>query len=71
MNLPERDKVDRIVDIYRSLNDDEKEVLVTRIAQEEELLTRLLGFLIEQNADSESNFTEGSGFVDFLKRVKG
>lgn len=71
MNQPKSDKVDRIVDLYRSLNEDEKEVLVTRIAQEGELLTRLLELLIEQNADSESDFAEGRGFVDFLRRVKG
>ena len=71
MGLPKRNKVEQIVDLYRSLDDAEKEVLVSQLAQEEELLTRLLDLLIEQNADSESDFMEDRGFVDFLRRVRG
>jgi len=69
---PEKDKLDKIRELFRGLSEEEKNRFMTEIADDEELMAVLLAILTERNVIQEETESEGGteGYIDFLRRVK-
>ena len=69
---PEKDKLDKIRELFRGLSEEEKNRFMTEIADDEELMAVLLAILTERNVIQEETESEGGtdSYIDFLRRVK-
>jgi hypothetical protein len=69
-DIPKPDKIDKIIELLGDLNDEEKDRLVEQLVGQEELLTKLLDELIQQNVDAGGETEDMQGYINFLRRVK-
>jgi len=69
-SIPEKDKVSRIAELYSSLSDEGKDEFAEKIAEDEDLMARLLSLLTERSIEEESDYSGGDSYIDFLRRVK-
>jgi hypothetical protein len=72
---PQSGKLDQILELYKGLSAEEKSQFVDKIAEDEDLMTRLLDLLLKRNqaeeqAEQQTDFTGTDSYIDFLKRVK-
>jgi hypothetical protein len=68
--LPDKDKVSRIAELYSSLSEEGRDEFAAKIAEDEDLMARLLDLLTERSEEEEAEYTGTDTFVDFLRKVK-
>ncbi len=64
------EKISQIIEIYRTLNEDEKQILITHMAEEKELMSMLLRLLIDKNKETAGEFDDAQGYIGFLRSVE-
>jgi len=69
-NLQEEDKVSRIAELYSSLSDEGRDQFAAQIAEDEDLMVRLLELLTKRSEEQEVEYTGSDSFIDFLRKVK-
>jgi len=62
--------IDKIRDLYKSLTDDEKNDLVSELMEDEDLMGRLLGQLLEVNEEADETRISTGTYIDFLRKVR-
>jgi len=69
--MAENEKLSEIMEMFRGLSEEEKGDFMSKLAEDEELMTRLLNILIGQTENqTQGEVTETGTFIDFLRKVK-
>lgn len=68
--MTDTEKVSRMSELYKSLSDDGKDSFVQNLLDDEDLMGRLLGTLLEINEENQGEFNGDSNFISFLRKVK-
>lgn len=69
--MTDQKKIDELIQLFRSLDDNDKQDFVGRILEDENLMRMLLDALIASGEGSGAGeLNEARQFVDFLRKVK-
>ena len=68
--MSESEKLARILELYRSLSDDEKDLLAGELVRDEDMMRRLLEVITEESEARGLDYQGTDTYVDFLRRVK-
>jgi hypothetical protein len=64
-------KIKQILDLFKNLTEQEKSDFMNELAEDEELMSRLLNILMSRNEGIvQGELTDANTFIDFLRRVK-
>ena len=68
--MSESEKLARILELYRSLSDDEKDLLAGELVRDEDMMRRLIEVITEESEARGLDYQGTDTYVDFLRRVK-
>ncbi len=68
--MTDGEKLEKIRELYQSLSNEGKDRIAARLLEDEDLMGRLLGMLLERNEDIDADVDSAGGFIDFLRRVR-
>ncbi|MFH1676101.1 MAG: hypothetical protein ABIC40_03665 [bacterium] len=64
------DAIVKIKELIGNLSDEGIDKLVSEIADNEEILSRLLDYLVDKNNEAGQESNGGTGYINFLRKVK-